>query len=68
LKPKPLPGVSEISPDSWLEHVQSPEKRVWNLAGDLIPREVDNFQAVEIGDGCRKVAGEVVVVEVEAGI
>jgi ubiquitin C-terminal hydrolase len=26
-----------------------PEKRVLNLAGDLIPEEVDNFQAMDAG-------------------
>jgi hypothetical protein len=63
LKPKPLPGINGISPDSWLEYVQSPKKRVRNLVGDLIPGEVNNFQAVEVGDGCRKVAREVVIEE-----
>jgi hypothetical protein len=50
-----------------IEHVQSPklEKRDRNLAGDLVPGEVDDFEAVEGGEGGGKVAGEVVVVEEE---
>jgi hypothetical protein len=50
-----------------MEHIQSPkpEKRDRNLAGDLVPGEVDDFEAVEGGEGGGKVTGEVVVVEEE---
>jgi hypothetical protein len=50
-----------------IEHVQSPkpDKRDRSLARDLVPGEVNDFEAVDIGEGGGKVAGEVVVVEKE---
>jgi hypothetical protein len=48
-----------------MEHIQSPKpkKRGQNLARDLVPGEVDDFEAVEGGEGGGKVA--VVVIEEE---
>jgi hypothetical protein len=50
-----------------IEHVQSPkpDKRDRNLAGELVPGEVDDFEGVEAGEGGGKVAGEIIVVEKE---